>query len=179
MDAPLLRRLLALLEELGYLLLHASGDGDTAGTRVLQHTAEGVEGTVERDDVLGDTVHLDDDVGGIDLDDAGLETADGARDLGIVHHHRRGELVEAGFTDEQLVVGEIVGLYHIDLLLDLTGDLDDLVFVAPGGDGVLMHTGDAGGRHVQTLDIDLTTGKHGGDLVQDTGDILGIHQQGI
>ena len=40
-----LRFLLSLLEELTYLLHHATGDSDTAATSVLQHTAEGVEGS--------------------------------------------------------------------------------------------------------------------------------------
>ena len=90
-----------------------------------------------------------------------------------------GELIEARLTDKQLFVGEIVALHHIDLLLDLTGNLDDLVLIAPGGDGVLMQTGNAGGRHVQALDVHLTTGKHGRHLVQDTSHVLGIHQQRI
>jgi len=50
----LLLFLFALFEELGDLLLHASGDGDTARAGVLEYTAEGVEGSEEGDDVLGD-----------------------------------------------------------------------------------------------------------------------------
>jgi hypothetical protein len=46
--------LFALFEELADLLLHASGDGDTARAGVLEYTAEGVEGSEEGDDVLGD-----------------------------------------------------------------------------------------------------------------------------
>ena len=53
-----LRFLLSLLEELTHLLLHATGNGDTTGTSVLEHAAEGIEGTEERDDILGDTVFI-------------------------------------------------------------------------------------------------------------------------
>ena len=90
-----LDRLLALLEELAHLLHHTTRDSDTPTARVLQHTAEGVEGTIEGDNVLCDAVHLDDDISGVHLDNTGLETADGARDLRVLQHHRCRELVEA------------------------------------------------------------------------------------
>ena len=70
-------------------------------------------------------MHLDDDVGGVYLDDVGLETADGAGDLRVVEHHRRRELVEARLPDEELLIGEVVGFHHINFLLDLLGDLDN------------------------------------------------------
>jgi hypothetical protein len=37
--------LFALFEELADLLLHASGDGETARAGVLEHAAEGIEGS--------------------------------------------------------------------------------------------------------------------------------------
>ena len=68
----------ALFEELADLLLHASGDGDTARAGVLEYTAEGVEGSEEGDDVLGDAVLHHDGIGGVHLNNLGIETADGA-----------------------------------------------------------------------------------------------------
>ena len=106
----------------------------------------------------------------------GIETADGTGDLGIGQNLLRGELVQSGLTDEELVVGEVVRLHYVNLLLYLTDDLDDLVLVAPGGDGVLMHAGDARGRHIEALDVHLTAGEDGRDLVQNTGHVLGVNQ---
>lgn len=138
--------LFALFEELADLLLHASGDGDTARAGVLEYTAEGVEGSEEGDDVLGDAVLHHDGIGGVHLNNLGIETADGARNLRIFQNHRRSKFVKTRLTDKQLIVSEIVGLDDINLLFYLTGNLDNLVFVAPGSNGVLMHTRYAGSR---------------------------------
>lgn len=67
----------ALFEELADLLLHASGDSNTATTGVLEHTAKGVEGPEEGDDILCDTVLHHNGIGGVHLDHVGIETADG------------------------------------------------------------------------------------------------------
>ena len=68
---------LALVEKLADLFLLATGDGNTATTGILQDTAEGVERTEKRDDVLRNPVHLYDNVGGVHFDDARLEPTNG------------------------------------------------------------------------------------------------------
>ena len=65
--------------------------------------------------------------------------ADGTGNLWILHHQVGLQLIQSCFSDEQLVVSEIVGLDDIHLLLYLLGNLHYLVFVTPSGDGVLMH----------------------------------------
>ena len=74
-------RLFAFLEELTDLLLHAAGDGDAARAGVLKYTTEGIEGTEEGDNVLGDAVLHHDGIGGVHLNNLGIKTADGTRNL--------------------------------------------------------------------------------------------------
>ena len=124
-------------------------------------------------------MHHHDGIGGVHLDDAGLKTTDGTRYLRILEHHRCGEFVKTRLTDKQLIVSEIVGLYNIDTLLNLTGDLDNLILIAPSCDGVFVYTRNAGGRYVQTLNIHLTARKHSRHLIQDTSHVLRINQKGI
>ena len=145
----------------------------------MQHTAKGIKCTEKIDDFLGHPVFHHDGIGGVHFNDLTIEATDGSRDLRILQHLLRGEFIQSRLTYKELIIGEVSSLHHIDLLLYLSDNLHNLVFIAPGGDGVFMNARNTGGRHVQTLDIHLTTGEYGGYLIQDTRDILGINQQGI
>ena len=68
--------------------------------------------------------------------------------------------------DEDIVVRVVVAFDDIDLLLYLLLDLQNLIGIAPAGDGVLMDAINTGSRHVQTLDVHLSTGKDTGDLIE-------------
>ena len=48
--------------------------------------------------------------------------------------------------DEQLIIGIEISLDNVDLLLQLLGDLDNLVFRRPARDRVFMYAVDAGCR---------------------------------
>ena len=97
---------------------------------------------------------------------------DSLRYLRILHYHICGQLIQTCFTDKQLVVGKVIGLYHVNLLFYLLGNLRYLVFIAPRSDGVLMHTLNAGCRYVQTLNIHLPASKHSRNLIQNTSNVL-------
>ena len=77
--------------------------------------------------------------------------------------------------DEDIVVRVVVTFDDINLLLYLLLDLQNLIGIAPAGDGVLMDAINAGSRHVQTLDVHLSTGKDTGDLIEDTRHVLTIY----
>ena len=106
-----------------------------------------------------------DSIGGINLCNAGIEATDSTRYLRILQHDLRVQLIKTSLADKQLIVSKIIGLHDVYLLLYLLGDLNDLVFITPCGDGVFMHTLNARGRYVQALDVHLTTSKHSSNLV--------------
>ena len=171
--------LLALFQETRHLLLCTTGDGDAAASRVLQHATELIQRIVQRDDVLRTTALHHNDIGGIHLRHLSVIVTDDTRNVGILKNDICSQLVKTCLTDKQLIVCEVVGLDDINLLLNLTGNLLNLVRVAPSGNRVLVDTLNALGRHVQTLDIHLATGKHCGNLVQDTRNVLRVNQQRI
>ena len=78
-----------------------------------------------------------------------------------------------------LIIREVVCLQHIYLLGDLLGYFLNGVFIRPCGNGVLMYALDGRSRNIQTLDIDLATGKHCGYLVQQTGEVLRMNDYRI
>ena len=108
----------------------------------------------------------------VHLHDAGGVLAHNLRDFGAALHQRGGELIEGDFVLVDLVVSKVVGLQDVDLLGDLLDHLLNGVGVAPGGDGVFMHTGDGGGGHIEALNIDLLPRKNGRHLVEQTGNVL-------
>ena len=120
-----------------------------------------------------------DGIGWVHLRDTGIKTADSTRNLRICQHFVGIQFVKTCLTDKQLFVGEVIGLYHIYLLLYLLGNLHYLVLVAPCGDGVFVYTRNAGSRHVQTLNVDLATGEHRSNLIQNTSHVLRVNQQRI
>ena len=81
--------------------------------------------------------------------------------------------------DEEFVVEIVVGLDYVNLALYLLGYLYYLFLVAPCRDGVLMYSLNARSRNVQTLYVDLLTGEHGGNLIQNTSYVFRVNQQCI
>lgn len=83
------------------------------------------------------------------------------RDIFRIFKQQRGRyFVESHLVKEQFGIGIIIGLHHINFLFYLLGNLLYLLFIAPYGDGVFMNIFDAGRRHVQALNVYLSTRKH-------------------
>ena len=98
--------------------------------------------------------------------------ADGARNLWIFEQYRSGNLEESHFMDEDLVVGVVIALHHVNLLLYCLVDFLNLLFITPNRDGILVYILDTAGRNIQALDVYLSASKHGGNLIQDTGNVF-------
>ena len=81
--------------------------------------------------------------------------------------------------DEELVVEIVVGLDNVNLAFYLLGNLNYLFLVAPCRDGILMYSLYARSRNVQTLYVDLLTGEHSGNLIQNTSYVFRVNQQCI
>lgn len=155
------------------------GDCDAACTDELQDATEGVELGEELYHIPRDACVLDDGVCGVHFDDAGVVAADYARNVLIGEYHRCGKLQQGGLEDEYLVVDEAVGLQDVDLLLDLLGQHLGHFLLAVAGDGVFVHAWSGRSAYVQALDVDLSAGKDGGYLVEDTCEVLGIDDERV
>ena len=108
----------------------------------------------------------------IHLHHAGIMLADGTRNLWIFEQYRSGNLEESHFMDEDLVVGVVIALHHVNLLLYCLVDFLNLLFITPNRDGILVYILDTAGRNIQALDVYLSATKHGSNLIQDTGNVF-------
>ena len=134
---------------------------------------------IERHDIFGASFLGHYGIGWIHLHDLCTVTAHLFRNLWSIQYYRSGELIQSYFLNEDFIVGKVVGLKHIDFLLDLLGDDHNLLFGCPAGNGIFVHSLNAGGRHIQTLNVYLPTGKYGSNLIQYTGKVLGENDQGV
>ena len=164
-----------LLQIFVHMLFGVAGHGDTARAHVLQHAVEGIELGAQGDDLVRHTRLLHHGIYGVGLHDAGAVAADGLRDERIVQQLGSGNLEQRYLLHEYLIIEEVVSLHHVNLLLYLLGHLDDGVLVAPCGDGVSVYALDGRGRCIEALDVELATGKHGGDLIEKTSNVLRVN----
>ena len=151
------------------------GDGDATRTDELEHTTEVVQATEELQNIVGDACLLDRCKGWIDLDDAGVETSNDTRYLLVGQDGRGREFEQRGFEDEDLVIDKTVGLKHVNLLLYLLDQHLGHLALAVAGNRVFMYAWSAAGTYIKTLDVDLSASKDGGNLVEDTGVVLGVN----
>ena len=161
------------------MLFGVAGDGDAARAYVLQHAVEGIELGAQGDDLVRHARLLHHGIYSVGLHDTGAVAADGLRDERIAQQLGSGDLEQCHLLHEYLIVEEVVGLHHVDLFLYLLGHLDDGVLVAPCGDGVSVYALDGRSRCIEALDIELATGKHGSNLIEQTGNVLRVHDERI
>ena len=72
-----------------------------------------------------------------------------------------------------------MGLNDIHLLFNLFDYLLHNVMRRPAGNGVFMYPLDGRSRHIQALNVNLQTGKHSCNLVQNTGNVFRMNDNRI
>ena len=77
------------------------------------------------------------------------------------------------------VVGKIMSLQYIHLLGNLLHDFLDGILVRPRCNGVLVYALNGRSGHIQAFDIDLPAGKHRRHLIEQTGNVFRMDDNGI
>ena len=130
-------------------------------------------------DILRKTRQEHSTVGRIHLHHTCIVLADSTRNLRILQEDRSRNLVEGYLVDENLIICIIITLHHINFLLYCLVDFLNLLSITPYRDGIFVDVLDTASRHIQALDIYLSSCKYSGNLIQDTGNILRIDKQCI
>ena len=130
-------------------------------------------------DIIAHTVQLNNGENGVHLDDAGMILTDDLRHLRRLFQRRSLYLVKGYLVLLDFVIGTIMSLQYIHLLGILLNDFLDGVLIRPGSNSILVYTLNGRSGHIKAFDIDLPAGKHRRHLIEKTGNVLRMADNGL